>query len=256
MCLMTTSGNDIISSGTDGRGEASAGSRSSFGRTKTDPADAETVSGSTSGTPPASSEAGGPATGDAPTERDEVVSGVTPATGTAEPAKSSHGESATEAGGDTETTEPELNELTRVAGERDEYLDLARRTQAEFENFRKRAARERGELRARAIADVVRDLLPVVDNIDRALDAAKGGDESDALLQGVRMVHLELHSYLERLGLKAIETDGARFDPALHEAIASIPVEGSESGLIHEVHQKGFQLDEIVVRPARVVVTA
>ncbi|MBI4898388.1 MAG: nucleotide exchange factor GrpE [Actinobacteria bacterium] len=216
---MTTSSNDIISDGTDGRGEASAGSRSSFGRSKTDPADAETVSGSNGGNSPASSEAGEAASGEEPPE-------------------------------------PELDELTRLTGERDEYLDLARRTQAEFENFRKRAARERGEQRARVIAEVVRDLLPVVDNIDRALEAAEGADENDALLQGVRMVHVELHGYLERLGLKAIETDGARFDPALHEAIASIPVEGSESGLIHEVRQQGFQLDEIVVRPARVVVTA
>jgi molecular chaperone GrpE len=253
---MTTTGNDIISDGTDGRGEASAGSRSSFGRTKSDPADAETVSGSTGGFPPASSEAGGAATGEAPAGRADTFSGATPAAGAGEPAESPLEGSAAEFGGGARQNDPELDELTRVAGERDEYLDLARRTQAEFENFRKRAARERGEMRARTIADVVRDLLPVVDNIDRALEAAEGGDESDALLQGVRMVHLELHSYLERLGLKAIETDGARFDPALHEAIASIPVEGSESGLIHEVHQKGFQLDEIVVRPARVVVTA
>lgn len=219
---MTTSSDDIIHDGTDGHGEASAGSRTSLGRTHTDPADAETDSGSISGNPPASSEAGGAATDEEPAVSEEP------------------------------------DELSRIGAERDEYLDLARRTQAEFENFRKRTARERGELRARAIADVIRDLLPVVDNIDRALEAGENGDAAgdDALLQGVRMVHLELHGFLDRLGLKAIEAAGERFDPALHEAIASVAVDGVESGVIHEVHQKGFQLDEIVVRPARVVVTA
>lgn len=223
---MTTTSDDIIRDGTDGHGEASAGSSSSFGRTKSDPADAETVSGSTSEIPPASSEAGGAA----PSTEDAADAPVDP--------------------------------IDQLTAERDEYLDLARRTQADFENLRKRAARERGELRAKTIADVIRELLPVVDNIDRALQAAESGEAAgaegngDALLQGIKMVHLELHSYLDRLGLKAIETDGARFDPALHEAIASIPVEGVESGQIHEVHQQGFQLNEIVVRPARVVVTA
>lgn len=283
---MTTISDDIISDGTDGRGEASAGSRSSLGRTDTDPADAETVSGSNSGIPPVSPETGGAATGEANTAGDAAE---TPGEGV---------------GASTDSSEAS-DELARVTAERDEYLDLARRTQAEFENFRKRTARERAELRARAIADVVRDLLPVVDNIDRALEAAEaatastsgtesagggagadgttsadtqpggtaptgsqpggtasadtkadGAQSSDALLQGIKMVHAELHSYLERLGLKAIEADGARFDPALHEAIASVAVEGAEPGVVHEVHQKGFQLDEIVVRPARVVVTA
>lgn len=226
---MTTSGNDIIGNGTDGHGEASAGSSSSFGRTKSDPADAETVSGSTGGNPPVSQETGGAATGEQPASSEEPSD--TPADTPADP-------------------------LAAAIAERDEYLDLARRTQADLENLRKRAARERGELRAKTIADVIRDLLPVVDNIDRALQAAEGGENSEALLQGIKMVHVELHGYLDRLGLKAIETDGAKFDPALHEAIASVPVDGVEAGQIHEVHQKGFQLDEIVVRPARVVVTA
>lgn len=226
---MTTTGDDIIGNGTDGHGETPAGSSPSFGRTKSDPADAETVSGSTSGEPPVSDEAGGTALG------------VEPDTSEAD---------------DAAPADP----LAQLTAERDEYLDLARRTQADLENLRKRAARERGELRVKTIADVIRDLLPVVDNIDRALAAAESGDPvadgDDALLQGVKMVHLELHSYLERLGLKAIEADGERFDPALHEAIASVPIDGVEAGVIHEVHQKGFRLDEIVVRPARVVVTA
>ncbi|MBI5310987.1 MAG: nucleotide exchange factor GrpE [Actinobacteria bacterium] len=226
---MTTSGSDIIGNGTDGHGEASAGSSSSFGRTKSDPADAETVSGSTSGNPPVSPEAGGTATG----EYADTSESQTP--------------QPTDAGNDA---------LAEALAERDEYLDLARRTQADLENLRKRAARERAELRAKTIADVIRDLLPVVDNIDRALQSAQTGEDSGALLEGIKMVHLELHSYLDRLGLKVIETEGATFDPALHEAIASVPVDGVEAGQIHEVHQKGFQLDEIVVRPARVVVTA
>lgn len=245
---MTTSGNDIIGNGTDGHGEAPARSSSSFGRTKSDPADAETVSGSTGGSPPVSQEAGGTASG-------EAQAASPPGAGDVAGDTSGEAQAPGEAPGDT-PGEP-LDPLARATAERDEYLDLARRTQADLENLRKRAARERGELRVKTIADVIRDLLPVVDNIDRALEAAEsGGGDGDALLQGVRMVQVELHGFLERLGLKAIEADGERFDPALHEAIASVPIDGVEAGVIHEVHQKGFRLDEIVVRPARVVVTA
>jgi molecular chaperone GrpE len=186
---------------------------------------AETVSGSTGGNPSVSTEAEGTATGEDPANQP--------------------------------VTEAEPDELDRVTAERDEYLDLARRAQAEFENFRKRAARERGELRARTIADVIRELLPVVDNIDRALEAAESGTgDGDALLHGIRLVHGELHGFLDRLGLTAINPAGEKFDPALHEAIASVPSEGVEAGVITDVHQQGFSLDEIVVRPARVVVSA
>jgi molecular chaperone GrpE len=252
---MTTSGGDIINNGTDGHGEASAGRRSSLGRTKSDPADAETVSGSTSGVPPVSSGTGGTAIDAIPDDQPEP--GLSPVT---EPKTGFEPEPEPKSGSEPEPgseAEPEPDELTRVGAERDEFLDLARRTQAEFENFRKRAARERAELRARTVADVIRDLLPVVDNIDRALEAAESGaGDGDALLQGIRLVHGELHGFLDRLGLTAINPAGEKFDPALHEAIASVPTDGVESGVITDVHQKGFSLDEIVVRPARVVVSA
>src|SRR3990172_2532195 len=222
---MTTSSGDIISDGTDGRGEASARSRTSFGRAKSDPAEAETDSGSKSESPPAPSGGGGGASG---------------------------------GGGESGRPSAELDdELARVNAERDEYLDLARRTQADFENYRKRVAKDLADARSKAVAGAVRELLPVVDNIERALRAAEdGGDDGDALIQGVRMVHEELHGFLARLGLEVIETDAATFDPAVHEAIASVPGDGVDAGTITEVHQRGYRLGELVVRPARVVVSA
>lgn len=162
------------------------------------------------------------------------------------------------AGGESVQPSAELgDELTRVKAERDEYLDLARRVQADFENYRKRVAKDLADARSKAVAGAVRELLPVVDNIERALRAAEeaGGDE-DALIQGVRMVHEELHGFLERLGLEVIETDEEPFDPAVHEAIATVPVDGVNAGTITEVHQRGYRLGELVVRPARVVVSA
>lgn len=165
------------------------------------------------------------------------------------------------AGAGDESAQPsakqgEEDELARVGAERDEYLDLARRTQADFENYRKRVAKDFADVRSKAVAEAIRELLPVVDNIERALRAAEGGGDGDVLIQGVRMVHEELHGFLERLGLEVIETDGATFDPAVHEAIASVPVDGVDAGTITEVHQNGYRLGELVVRPARVVVSA
>ncbi|MFY9487650.1 MAG: nucleotide exchange factor GrpE [Solirubrobacterales bacterium] len=230
---MTTSINDIISDGTDGRGEASAGSRTSFGRANSDPAEAETDSGSTSGLPPSSSEGGGSAT----------------------PAATSP--EANEAGGEG-GDEPQLDETELLRQERDKYLDLARRSQADFENLKKRSARELGEARSKAIANFVRELLPVVDNVDRALEAARAGGatDADALLQGVALVHAELHGFLDRLGLTPIDSVGDVFDPNIHEALASVPADGAEPGTVTEVHQRGFMLGDAVVRPARVVVAA
>lgn len=233
---MTTSSGDIISDGTDGRGEASAGSRTSFGRAKSDPAEAETVSGSKSESSPAPPGVGGFTSGAAEEGREAGN------------------------GGDSDQPAPkhdEDDELARVRGERDEYLDLARRAQADFENYRKRVAKDLADARSKAVAGAVRELLPVVDNIERALRAAEDGGANDAsLVHGVRMVHEELHGFLARLGLEVIETDGETFDPAVHEAIASVPVDGIEAGTITEVHQHGYRLGELVVRPARVVVSA
>ena len=148
---------------------------------------------------------------------------------------------------------PEVDELGALQAERDELFDRLQRLAAEFDNFRKRAAREQGELLTRANERLVKELLPVLDDLGRALEA--GAEHEEAKLEeGVRLVHRSLASLLEREGLAEIETDG-KFDPHVHEALLAQPSE-LEEGAILEVIQKGYRLGERVLRPARVVVSA
>jgi molecular chaperone GrpE len=155
--------------------------------------------------------------------------------------------------------EPETDEqpaedaLAKVQAERDEYLELARRTQADFENYRKRAAKESAAAGERAKVGLLRELLPVVDNLERALESA--GDES-SLAEGVRLVLSELQGVLARNGVQAIEPSGEQFDPTVHEALSTRPAEGTEPGLVLDVVEKGYRMSDTVVRPARVVVSA
>jgi molecular chaperone GrpE len=157
---------------------------------------------------------------------------------------------AADAGATTQAGEGE--ELARLAAERDEYLDLLQRVQADFENYRKRAAREQERLVAHAHERVVRELLPVLDDLERALDAAERHEEAQ-LVEGVQLVEKALRKALEKEGLAEIETEGA-FDPHVHEAVLSQPRDGAESGSVVEVLQRGYRLGERVVRPARVIV--
>jgi len=147
----------------------------------------------------------------------------------------------------------EQHELGALQAERDELFDRLQRLAAEFDNFRKRAAREQGEVVARANERLVKELLPVLDDLGRALDAAEEHQEAQ-LEEGVRLVHRSLASLLEREGLAEIATDG-KFDPHVHEALLAQPSE-LEEGAILEVIQKGYRLGERVLRPARVVVSA
>jgi molecular chaperone GrpE len=147
----------------------------------------------------------------------------------------------------------EQDELGALQGERDELFDRLQRLAAEFDNFRKRAAREQGEILARANERLVNELLPVLDDLGRALEAA-GEHEEAKLEEGVRLVHRSLASLLEREGLAEIETDG-QFDPHVHEALLTQPSE-LEEGSVLEVIQKGYRLGRRVLRPARVVVSA
>jgi len=147
----------------------------------------------------------------------------------------------------------EPDELTATAAERDRYLALAQRTQADFENYRKRSARETRAAEARGVARTTKELLPALDNLERALGAAA---QDDPLLKGVRLVHGELAAALARLGVESYSPLGERFDPAEHEAMAQQPVPDAESGTVVEVYQAGYRLDGNVIRPARVVVAA
>jgi molecular chaperone GrpE len=143
--------------------------------------------------------------------------------------------------------------LAALAAERDEAVDRWKRTAADFDNFRKRALRERQELVTLANERLVKDLLPILDDLERALEAAAQHQEAQ-LEEGVRLTHRALAALLEQNGVKEIET-GAKFDPHVHEALLTQPSEAEEGSVI-DVVQKGYTLGDRVVRPARVVVAA
>jgi molecular chaperone GrpE len=150
--------------------------------------------------------------------------------------------------------EHDLEELSAKAEKADEYLELAQRTRADFENYRKRAAREAAGATERGIAKLALELLPAVDDLDRALQATDGHEESDTLASGVKLVHAGVIAALARVGIEPYSPVGERFDPQHHEAVAQHPVDGAEPGTIVEVYQRGYRLGEAVLRPARVVV--
>jgi molecular chaperone GrpE len=143
--------------------------------------------------------------------------------------------------------------VAAAEAEAEAHLNDLKRLAAEFENYRKRVAREQQSLSARAAERLVKELLPIVDDLERALGAAEEHEEAE-LEEGVRLVHRQLASVLEREGLAELETNG-KFDPHVHEALLSQPSDAEEGSVI-EVLQKGYRLGDRVLRPARVVVAA
>jgi molecular chaperone GrpE len=157
--------------------------------------------------------------------------------------------------GAADQVERDLDELAEAKRERDEYLELARRTKADFENYRKRVAKETSEALARGKADLARQLLPALDNLERALAAGVDPSAHPALVQGVAMVRDELRSRLEGAGVESFDPTGEKFDPQLHEALSTRPDEGTKPGVVLETVEKGYRLNGQVLRPARVVVS-
>ncbi len=161
--------------------------------------------------------------------------------------------------------------LAETQRERDEYLDLARRARADFENYRKRGAKEAAEAERRGRARLAEGLVSVLDNLERALqsagvnpdgDAATSGEQPSeevsahtAFAQGVALVYRDLRTGLQRGGVEAFDPKGEAFDPTCHEAISTQPVEGAESGSVLETLEKGYRIDGQVLRPARVIVS-
>ena len=168
--------------------------------------------------------------------------------------------------------------LAKAQAERDEYLALAQRVQADFENYRKRALRDQERLVAHAHERLVRELLPILDDLERAAkppvrssgprEGARGNrvevpptgatgpdprSDYEALLEGVKLVQKSLRKALEKEGLAEIDTDGP-FDPHVHEAMLTQPGNGADSGSVLEVVQRGYRLGDKVVRPAKVIV--
>ena len=154
---------------------------------------------------------------------------------------------------DSEEPSTELEvRLADAEAKRDEYLELAQRVQADFENYRKRAVRDQERLVAHAHERLVRELLPVLDDLERTLEAAERHEEA-ALVDGVRLVERSLRKALEKEGLVEIDTDGP-FDPHVHEALLTQARDDAESGAVAEVLQRGYRIGDKVVRPARVIV--
>ena len=152
---------------------------------------------------------------------------------------------------EAETTSGEdslAEELEIVRTERDEYLDALRRARAEFENFRKRQERDRARLLELASEKLVAELLPVLDNLERALEA--GGEIRD----GVRATRDQLAALLESEGLTLVSSEGEHFDPNVHEAVMGQPSEEHEEGAILQTFQRGYMLNGKLIRAAKVVV--
>ena len=148
----------------------------------------------------------------------------------------------------------DLEGLRTRAAERDEYLALAQRAQADFENYRRRTTRETAQAMDRGAGKLAKELLPALDHLELALKAAEA--EGGELFKGVRMVQGELLGALNRVGIEAFSPKGEPFDPNEHEAMVQQPVEGAASGTVVEVYQQGYRLNGVVLRPARVVVAA
>jgi molecular chaperone GrpE len=148
---------------------------------------------------------------------------------------------------------PQEDELEQATRERDEYLDALQRLKAEFENYKKRISRDQAEFVTRASERLVKQLLPVLDDLERALEAAAEHEEAK-LEEGVRLVYRSLADALAKEGLVEVETDGA-FDPHTQEALLAQPSDADE-GTVIQVLQKGYKLGDRVLRPARVVVSS
>jgi molecular chaperone GrpE len=158
---------------------------------------------------------------------------------------------ATDTGGEAEASSP-VSELAAAQAERDEYLADLQRLAADFDNYRKRAVRDQHAFAVRAAERLVTKLLPVLDDLERALAAAADHEEAK-VIEGVEMTKSALAAALASEGLEEIDAAGA-FDPHVHEALLAQPGEGLEPGSIIQVVQRGYRLGDAVLRPARVIV--
>ena len=141
----------------------------------------------------------------------------------------------------------------QVRRERDDYYDRLLRKTAEFDNYRKRTERERLQLSEAAAADLLTELLPLVDDMERALKAESAADD-DAVRKGVELIHRQLLDILRKRGVKPIDALGADFDPHFHNAVAHEPAEGRREGEIVEEFRRGYLLGDRLLRPAMVKV--
>ena len=145
-------------------------------------------------------------------------------------------------------------DVEEVQRQRDEYYDLLLRKTAEFENYRKRTDRERQSVSESAAADLIEELLPLVDDLERALKADPGSEGAEAYRRGVELIHRQLLEVLRKRGVHPIDAVGADFDPYYHQAIAQEHVEGRREGEIIEEFRRGYMLGDRLLRPSMVKV--
>jgi molecular chaperone GrpE len=138
--------------------------------------------------------------------------------------------------------------------ERDNYKDLLLRRTAEFENFRKRTERERVAQAEAAAADLVKELLPLIDDLERALQADPGKEGAEAYRRGVELIQRQLSELVRKRGVKPIEALGADFDPHYHQAVSHEPAAGRREGEIIEEYRRGYMLGDRLLRPSMVKV--
>jgi molecular chaperone GrpE len=188
-----------------------------------------------------------------PEEREEDFTAAAPQTGPTRPA--GPGETSF-----NDAEAPPASEMweAQAAVEDDaaKFLALAQRTQADFENYRKRMARENAAAIDRGVGKLAKELLPALDHLDHALKAAEAHDADEELVKGFALVRDEIVRALDRVGIQPFAPKGDVFDPNEHEAVAQQPSDGAEAGTVIEVYQQGYRIHGAVLRPARVVVAA
>jgi molecular chaperone GrpE len=166
-----------------------------------------------------------------------------------------------------ETTEPEAaaeptpeaptdDKYAALEAERDKYLELARRTRADFENYQSRVRRDMESERKYAPMPFVKELLPAVDNLERALDSARGQPEAETMVQGLQIVHRQFLDALAKHGVEAVRAEGAPFDPNRHEAVMQQPSADHPPMTVLATVETGYLLYDRVIRPAKVIVAA
>lgn len=152
------------------------------------------------------------------------------------------------------STDTAADPIATLVTERDDFKDRLLRMTAEFDNYRKRVDRERRELSEAAAADLIRDILPIIDDLERAMAAAAGTATDSALVKGIELTHRQLLEQLRRRGVEPVSTLGQIFDPEFHEAVGSVPADGRPDGEIVAEFRKGYRAGGRLLRPAMVQV--
>jgi molecular chaperone GrpE len=147
-----------------------------------------------------------------------------------------------------------VSDPAEISRQRDEYYELLLRKAAEFDNYRKRVERERREYTEYATVELIKDLLPLLDDLERAVAAEAGAGGPEAIRKGIELIHRRLLDVLARRGVTVIDPVGADFDPHLHEAVVRVPAAGQRDGEVVEVFARGYRLGDRLLRPAMVKV--